>query len=124
MYIDESGILRQVLDPLKRLGGDINGIEAIKSHPFFASDPAINFRTIWDTQPPQIETGLTPPKVVRKGQFVLVDEEYGDEDDGEMFDEDEDEDHTRIAGGVESIHLPDKPFKETRRISNEPVSKW
>ncbi|SCV68054.1 BQ2448_175 [Microbotryum intermedium] len=51
-----------VVDPTQRLGAAPDGIRAIKSHPFFTSDPAIDFSTIWTVPPPPIETGLVQPK--------------------------------------------------------------
>lgn len=73
---------RQVLDPLERIGGGADGINAIKSHPFFST---IDFKTIWKISAPPIETGLAQPKIEEKGEFVLQDFDdshyFGSEDD-------------------------------------------
>ncbi|KDE03549.1 AGC/PDK1 protein kinase [Microbotryum lychnidis-dioicae p1A1 Lamole] len=52
-----------VVDPIQRLGATAEGIQAIKSHPFFTSEPSIDFSTIWTVTPPPIETGLVQPKL-------------------------------------------------------------
>ncbi|KAI5481862.1 hypothetical protein MNV49_000139 [Pseudohyphozyma bogoriensis] len=86
-----------VIDPKKRLG-----IEEIKSHPFFTSDPAIDFSTIWKMDPPAIETGLVGPKEPEVGEFVL-DEDDVDGDDGlESFEGSEEETGAKppVMGGT------------------------
>lgn len=75
-----------VLDPTERLGSGEDGIEAIGNHRFFTEDPRIDFDAIWTMQPPPIETGLTPPRPVQRGEFVLLDTEPADPSD---FDHDQ-----------------------------------
>ncbi len=80
-----------VLDPTKRLGSE-GGVDAIKGHAFFAEDPAIEFESIWTATPPPIETGLSPPKPVQRGEFVLLDtdaaDSYEHEHDPDQFSDD------------------------------------
>ncbi|KAK4051522.1 serine/threonine protein kinase [Microbotryomycetes sp. JL221] len=64
-----------VVDPRARLGGGPEGVAAIKSHPFFtASEPPIDWTQIWAVDPPKMETGLSEPRPVQRGEFVLLNE--------------------------------------------------
>ena len=78
-----------VLDPSERLGSGERGVEEIKRHQFFAEDGSIDFSAVWTTTPPPIETGLTPPRPVQRGEFVLLDTDTLDGSDHDPGSEDD-----------------------------------
>lgn len=109
----------QVLDPLARLGGGPEGIEAIKSHPFFTSSPSIDFRTIWTTAPPEIETGLAPPRKEERGEFVMPEGLEGFvSEEGEMSD------GGRHWGGSGTTGSGSPMGEVVREVPKAPATKW
>lgn len=103
--------MRQVLDPLERIGGGVDGINDIKSHPFFST---IDFATIWKIPAPPIETGIAQPKIEEKGEFVLQ-----DFDDSHYFGSEDDE---RIIGRDGEYN---GELAEAVVVGSEPpVTKW
>lgn len=112
-----------VLDPLSRLGGGSgkeDGIEAIKSHPFFEG---ITFDTIWKIDVPELSSGIVGPKVEEKGEFVMpvgFERFVDDSDDEGAIDSEEEgeaEEERGLRAGVEKLKVVD-----TKVV--EPVTKW
>lgn len=110
-----------VLDPLTRLGGGLgkeDGIEAIKSHPFFNE---IDFDNIWKIEVPELSSGITLPKEEQVGEFVMPVgfERFVDEsDDEEALDsEEEGEEERNLREGVSNLKVVDTKVAE-------PVTKW
>lgn len=98
-----------MLDPLERIGGGPEGINAIKSHPFFSS---VDFSIIWKIAAPPIETGIAQPKIEEKGEFVLQ-----DFDDSHYFGSEDEE-----RGAVKDREGEGEGVVESEFVP--PVTKW
>lgn len=108
------------MDPEQRLG-----VDAIKSHPFFTEDPTIDFAAIWTIDPPQIQTGLTEPRIEQKGEFVLIGEFDGEHEEGEDDLENEDGDDEREQVASSRLSQNHRQGNTNGFISRtEPVTKW
>ncbi|KAK4049942.1 serine/threonine protein kinase [Microbotryomycetes sp. JL201] len=120
-----------VVDPKERLGGGPEGVEDIKSHPFFSNDPAIDWARIWTVEPPEMETGLSEPKAPVKGEFILLNEF---DDSGPATEEDDDRRPSGINGRQstdegdsalrKSESLESRRFAESDSGLSDHGSKW
>lgn len=117
-YLMINNVSNQVLDPEQRLT-----VDAIKNHRFFTESPSMDFDTIWTIDPPPIETGLTKPRLEQKGEFVLVGEFDGEENDEQDGAEDEDGDDER-EGAYSAEHYQDVGSNNQVTSRTEPATKW
>ena len=91
--------MAQVRDPLERLGaGPPEGehsMDALRAHPFFAS---IRWHTLWDDDPPPLETGLVRRESAPVDEWDDVGAAWDELVDGSDGSGDEDDDDESVVG--------------------------